>query len=94
MSHNQNTQANSSNPFKASAIILISGNSGPEALKKALDILSEYNLSIVDQQNISIVGRLIAAIQINFDPAHADAIESELLSAMRPMGLDVALEIL
>ena len=40
------------------------------------------------------LGRLIAAIQINFDPAHADAIESELLSAMRPMGLDVALEIL
>ncbi len=40
------------------------------------------------------VGRLIAAIQIHFDPAHADAIESELLSAMRPMGLDVALEIL
>ena len=39
-------------------------------------------------------GRLIAAMQIEFDPAHADAIERELLSAMKPLGLDVALEVL
>lgn len=94
MSHNQRTSESSAGSYKASAIILVSGNSGPEALKKVFDVLSEYSLRIVDQQSISMAGRLIAAIQIDFDPAHASAIEEELLSAMRPLGLDVALEII
>ncbi|MEN9542409.1 MAG: hypothetical protein RJB54_414 [Actinomycetota bacterium] len=94
MSHNEKTQTQSLDSYKGSAIILISGNSGPESLQTVLNILSEYSLKVVDQQKIYMAGRLIGAVQIHFDPAHADAIESELHSAMKPLGLDVALEIL
>jgi hypothetical protein len=94
VSHNENQQTQSLDSFKASAVILISGNSAPNALQTVLDILAEYSLKVVDQQKIYMAGRLIGAVQIHFDPAHADAIESELHSAMKPLGLDVALEIL
>jgi predicted amino acid-binding ACT domain protein len=94
VSHDLNPTSAFSGSYKANAIILISGNSGPEAIQIVLDILSEYNLKLVDQQSINMAGRLIAAMQIEFDPAHADAIERELLSAMKPLGLDVALEVL
>jgi predicted amino acid-binding ACT domain protein len=94
MSHDLKLSNASSGPYKGNAIILISGNNGPEAIQIVLDILSEYNLKLVDQQGINMAGRLIAAMQIEFDPAHADAIERELLSAMKPLGLDVALEVL
>ena len=94
MSHNASHHNESAGSFKASAIILTSGNSGPEPIDTVLNILSEYSLKIVEQQSISMAGRLIAAVQIDFDPAHADAIERELHSAMKPLGLDVALEIL
>jgi len=94
VSHSENQQTQSLESYKGSAIILISGNSGPEPLQTVLNILSEYSLKVVDQQKICMAGRLIGAVQIHFDPVHADAIESELFSAMKPLGLDVALEIL
>lgn len=94
MSHELDSNNAALASFKGSAIILISGNSGPEAIEKVLHILSEYSLKIEDQQSIYMAGRLIAAVQIHFDPAHADAIERELISAMKPLGLDVALDIL
>jgi hypothetical protein len=39
-------------------------------------------------------GRLISAFYIEFDPAHAQAIENELREFFNPMQLDVALELL
>jgi predicted amino acid-binding ACT domain protein len=94
VSHDLDSNNSALGSFKGSAIILISGNGEPDSIQKVLDILSEYSLEIVDQQSIYMSGRLIAAVKIHFDPAHADAIERELISAMKPLGLDVALEIL
>ena len=94
MSHDPDSKNAALGSFKGSAIVLISGNSGPDVIQKALNILSEYNLKIVDQQSINMAGRLIAAVQNEFDPAPADAIERELLSTMKPFGLDIALEVL
>jgi hypothetical protein len=80
--------------FKASAIILISGIGDAAATKKAEAILHTYTLKISDQQNIYMAGRLISAFYIEFDPAHAQAIENELREFFNPMQLDVALELL
>jgi hypothetical protein len=94
VSHDLDSNNSASGSFKGSAIILISGNGDLDSIKKVIDILSEYSLKIEDQQSIYMAGRLIAAVQIHFDPAHADALERELISTMKPFGLDVALEIL
>jgi predicted amino acid-binding ACT domain protein len=94
VSHDLDSNDAALGSFKGHAIILLSGKNGPESIQKVLNILSEYSLKIEDKQSIFMAGRLIAAVQIHFDPAHADAIERELISAMKPLGLDVALEVL
>lgn len=80
--------------FKGEALILISGLGNPEATAKARGVLSSYNLQILDQQSISIKGRLIAAFHIALDPAHAAAIEKELVETFTPLNLDIAIDLI
>ena len=77
-----------------SAIILISGAGDASVADSAQQILESYSLKILDKQHIAMAGRVIIAFHINFDPAHAKAIDEELSSEMTKHNMDVALEIL
>lgn len=88
------TQNQFNSQFKAQAIILLSGKADISILDKATAILNSYTLKILEQQNIDIAGRIISAILIGFDPAHAHAIEQELVESMAPHQIDVAMELI
>lgn len=80
-------------PYKAQAIILLSGIGELSLIDKAFTVLSSYSLTILDRQDIDMAGRIISAVLIGLDPAHADAIEGELADVMREHQIDVALDI-
>lgn len=86
-------QVSSESPYKARAIILLSGRGQISVIDEAIEILNTYSLTIIERQDIDIAGLIISAIHIGFDPAHANAIEKELFDAMSPHGLDVALDL-
>lgn len=78
--------------YKGQAILLISGLGNLEVISRVIHILNTYQLRIAEQQNISMAGRLIACFRLELDPAHIDAIEDELVTNMKPFGLDVAID--
>lgn len=87
--------SDTSNPatqYKGRAILLISGLGNLDAIQKVIQILNTYQLRIAEQQSISMAGRLIACFMLELDPAHINAIEDELVSSMKPLGLDVAID--
>jgi hypothetical protein len=49
---------------------------------------------VSDSQSIALSGRVIIALEIELDPAHASAIEKDLVSILRAKNFDVAVEIL
>jgi len=77
---------------KARAIILISGAASQAPNQLVDETLKPFTLSILDRQEILMAGRMIVALQIELDPAHLDAIESDLLKALDKF--DVACELL
>ena len=56
------------------------------------ETLKPFTLSILDQQEILIAGRMILALEIELDRAHLDAVESDLIKALDQF--DVACELL
>lgn len=87
-------QTNTAFPYKAQAIILLSGRGQITVIDKALEILNSYSLKVIERQDINMAGLIISAIQIGFDPAHASAIEKELSDSMASHGIDVALDLI
>jgi hypothetical protein len=77
---------------KARAIILISGAASQVPNQLVDETLKPFTLSILDRQEILMAGRMILALQIELDPAHLDAVESDLLKALDKF--DVACELL
>jgi hypothetical protein len=77
---------------KARAIILISGAASQVPNQLVDETLTPFTLSILDRQEILMAGRMILALQIELDPAHLDAVESDLLKALDKF--DVACELL
>ena len=88
------SNASATPSYKGRAIILISGASQLSVVDEVLDVLKPYSLRVEDHQQILMAGRLIAAFEISFDPAHADAIEDDLSAQLKSKGFDIALEIL
>ncbi len=78
--------------MKAQAIILISGAASQVPNQLVDETLKPFTLSILDRQEILMAGRMILALQIELDPAHLDAVESDLLKALDKF--DVACELL
>ena len=78
--------------MKARAIILISGVASQVPNQIVEETLNPFTLSILDRQEILMAGRLILALEIELDPAHLDAVESDLLKALDKF--DVACELL
>ena len=78
--------------MKARAIILISGAASQVPNQSIDETLKPFTLSILDRQEILMAGRMILALEIEVDPAHLDAVESDLLKALDQ--LDIACELL
>jgi hypothetical protein len=77
---------------KARAIILISGAASQVPNQLVDETLKPFTLSILDRQEILMAGRMILALEIELDPAHLDAVESDLVKALDEF--DVACELL
>jgi hypothetical protein len=77
---------------KAQAIILISGAASQVPNQLVDETLKPFTLSILDRQEILMAGRMILALEIELDPAHLDAVESDLIEALDKF--DVACELL
>ena len=78
--------------MKARAIILISGAASQVPNQLVDETLKPFSLSILDRQEILIAGRMILALEIELDPAHLDAVESDLIKALDKF--DIACELL
>ena len=78
--------------MKARAIILISGAASQVPNQLVDETLKPFTLSILGRQEILMAGRMILALEIELDPAHLDAVESDLLKALDKF--DVACELL
>ena len=78
--------------MKAQAIILISGAASQVPNQLVDETLKPFTLSILDRQEILMAGRMILALEIEVDPAHLDAVESDLLKALDQF--DIACELL
>ena len=78
--------------MKARAIILISGAASQVPNQLVDETLKPFTLSILDRQEILMVGRMILALEIELDPAHLDAVESDLIKALDEF--DIACELL
>ena len=78
--------------MKAQAIILISGAASQVPNQLVDETLTPFTLSILDRQEILMAGRMILALEIELDPAHLDAVESDLIEALDKF--DVACELL
>jgi hypothetical protein len=77
---------------KARAIILISGAASQVPNQLVDETLKPFTLSILDRQEILLAGRMILALEIELDPAHLDAVESDLMKALDKF--DIACELL
>jgi len=84
--------------LKSKAIFLASGpgdaSTRDSLTAEILETLKPFSLSLSDSQSIALSGRVIIALEIEIDPAHASAIEKDLVSILKPKNFDVALEIL
>lgn len=78
--------------MKARAIILISGAASQVPNQLVDETLKPFTLSILDRQEILMAGRMILALEIELDPAHLDAVESDLINALDKF--DIACELL
>lgn len=78
--------------MKARAIILISGAASQVPNQLVDETLKPFTLSILDRQEILLAGRMILALEIELDPAHLDAVESDLVKALDKF--DLACELL
>ena len=78
--------------MKTRAIILISGAASQVPNVLVDETLKPFTFRTLDRQEILMAGRMILALEIELDPAHLDAIESDLVSALDH--LDVACDLL
>jgi len=79
---------------KSTAILLISGKSSSSIADEFSKALKEFAVEVSDSQEILMSGRVILAIEFQYDPAHLNAIEYELGELARAKALDLATEIL
>jgi phosphoserine phosphatase len=73
-------------------LILISGLDAPGVTQALFAALDPFSITILDIEQVVIRGRLILTTLISLDPAHAQAIETDLLDATSKLGLDLAID--
>lgn len=72
-------------------LILVSGEDRPGITEALFETLAPFSLSIIDIEQVVIRSRLILTILISLDPAHADAVETDLNEKAESLELDVAM---
>ena len=84
--------------FKGRALLLISGPGSETDVQVIRDsvntALEPFTLHVQDTQNICMGGRIILALDIECDPAHLLAIETDVRGAVEKFRCDVASEII
>ena len=73
-------------------LILISGVDAPGVTQALFAALEPFSITILDIEQVVIRGRLILTTLISLDPAHARAIEADLIEATAKLGLDLAID--
>ena len=73
-------------------LILVSGQDRPGIMADLMTTLSEFSVKIIDVQQICIRGRLILAVLISLDQAHAEAIAIDLDHLQKKSRLDIAID--
>ena len=73
-------------------LILISGVDAPGVTQALFAALDPFSITILDIEQVVIRGRLILTTLISLDPAHAQAIETDLLDATSKLSLDLAID--
>jgi len=73
-------------------LILLASQDKPEIPEQLMEILSPFTISISDVQKIQVRGRLIMTVLFGLDPAHAEAIESDLIKFGDDSGCDIAVD--
>ena len=73
-------------------LILVASQDKPDIPEKLLEVLSPFSISILDVQKIQVRGRLIMTVLFGLDPAHANAIESDLIKFGDDTGYDIAVD--
>jgi phosphoserine phosphatase len=73
-------------------LILISGVDAPGVTQALFAALEPFSITILDIEQVVIRGRLILTTLISLDPAHARAIETDLIEATTKLGLDLAID--
>lgn len=78
--------------FQHTGLILISGIDAPGVTQALFATLEPFAITILDIEQVVIRGRLILTALISLDPAHASAIEKDLLEKTNRLGLDLAID--
>lgn len=73
-------------------LILISGVDAPGVTQALFAALEPFSITILDIEQVVIRGRLILTTLIALDPAHASAIEADLIETTDKLGLDLAID--
>ena len=73
-------------------LILISGVDAPGVTQALFAALEPFSVSVLDIEQVVIRGRLILTTLIALDPAHASAIEADLIETTDKLGLDLAID--
>mgnify|MGYP003351695983 CR=1 FL=1 len=84
--------------FKGRALLLISGPGSESDVLVIRDAantaMAPFTLEVQDTQNICMGGRIILALDIQCDPAHLSAIETDVRNSVEKFRCDVASEII
>ena len=73
-------------------LILISGVDAPGVTQALFATLEPFSVKVLDIEQVVIRGRLILTTLIALDPAHASAIETDLIETTNKLELDLAID--
>ena len=73
-------------------LVLLSGVDAPGVTQALFSALSPFSLIILDIEQVVIRGRLILTALMALDPAHAPAIETDLIEMAKQLDLDLAID--
>ena len=71
-------------------LILVTGIDKPGVSESLFDALAPFNVQIIDIEQVVIRDRLILTVLLSLDPAHAKAIESDLMQLGNQIKMDIA----
>lgn len=71
-------------------LILLSGVDTPGISSALFTTLEPFSITILDVEQVVIRSRLILTVLIDLDPAHAEAVDSDLIECAKKLNVDIA----